>query len=203
MLSTAVDVAHAVQLVGLPEARINLAQAVIAIATAPKSPGVIRGIDSALRAVQAGETGEVPKHLRDAHYPGAKALGHGQSYLFPHDFEHGVVQQYLPDRAVGAEYYQPTDNGFEATIGTRMRTIERLTSGDAPAGTTGLATPADAAAQRPGARQWPARQNRSAQRAVHEAGSAASGTDRSGPFDADYWGRVRAIRRQAAEHHAT
>lgn len=129
VLPIAVAAAQAVQLIGMPEARINLAQAVIAIATAPKSPAVIRGIDGALADVRAGRTGEVPKHLRDAHYPGARALGHGAGYRFPHDFPFGVVaQQYLPDRVVGAEYYVPTDHGMEKTISARMDAIESLTS---------------------------------------------------------------------------
>lgn len=128
VLPVAVAAAQAVQLIGMPEARINLAQAVIAIATAPKSPGVIHGIDRAIADVRAGRTGEVPMHLRDAHYPGAKALGHGQGYLFPHSFPHGVIaQQYLPDPALGSRYYEPTDNGFERVVATRMSAIEHLT----------------------------------------------------------------------------
>ncbi|MCI4659697.1 replication-associated recombination protein A [Cryobacterium zhongshanensis] len=127
VLGVAVAAAQAVQLIGMPEARINLAQAVVAIATAPKSPGIINGIDSALADVRAGRTGEVPMHLRDAHYPGAKALGHGRGYLFPHDFPYGIVAQtYLPNEAMGAEYYAPTQNGFEKTLGTRMSAIKNL-----------------------------------------------------------------------------
>lgn len=129
VLPIAIAAAHAVQLIGMPEARINLAQAAIAIATAPKSPGVIAAIDSALADVRAGRTGSVPTHLRDAHYPGAKALGHGVGYLFPHDFAAGFVpQQYLPDEVRGAEYYSPTEFGFEATVKNRMSVIARLNS---------------------------------------------------------------------------
>ncbi|MET0887159.1 MAG: replication-associated recombination protein A [Mycetocola sp.] len=132
VLPVAVAAAQAVQLIGMPEARINLAQAVIAVATAPKSPAVM-GIDQAIADVRAGRTGEVPMHLRDAHYPGAKALGHGQGYLFPHDFPHGIVaQQYLPDQALGATYYEPTGNGFEHTIGSRMGAIERALNATTP-----------------------------------------------------------------------
>lgn len=128
VLPIAIAAAHAVQLIGMPEARINLAQAAVAVATAPKSPGIIAGIDAALAAVRAGRTGEVPMHLRDAHYPGAKALGHGQGYLFPHDYPHGVVaQQYLPDEALGSRYYEPTNNGFERTVTSRMQAIADLT----------------------------------------------------------------------------
>jgi putative ATPase len=126
VLPIAVAAAQAVQLIGMPEARINLAHAALAVATAPKSPAVM-GIDTALADVRAGRTGSVPMHLRDAHYAGAKALGHGQGYLFPHDFPHGIVaQQYLPDEVLGAEYYSPTANGFEQVVGTRMSAIERL-----------------------------------------------------------------------------
>lgn len=88
---------------------------------------MIRGIARALADVKHGRTGEVPNHLRDSHYPGAKALGHGQGYKFPHDFANNVVeQQYLPDQALGARYYEPTTNGFEASISKRMSAIEAL-----------------------------------------------------------------------------
>lgn len=129
VLSIAVAAAQAVQLIGMPEARLNLAQAVVAIATAPKSPAIIRGIDRALDDVRRGRTGNVPVHLRDAHYPGAKALGHGEGYLYPHDHEHGVVaQQYLPDRALRTQYYRPTANGFEQTVANRLAGIRRITN---------------------------------------------------------------------------
>ena len=97
-LQTAVAAAHAVEFVGLPEARINLAQAVIHIALAPKSNAVIRAIGAAEADVRAGLIGAVPAHLRDAHYPGAKRLGHGDGYVYPHDLPEGIVaQQYAPD----------------------------------------------------------------------------------------------------------
>lgn len=128
VLPIAVAAAQAVQLIGMPEARINLAQAALAVATAPKSPAVM-GIDAALTDVRAGRTGEVPLHLRDSHYPGAKALGHGVGYLFPHDYPFGVVaQQYLPDAASGALYYRPTDNGHERIVGGRLRAIDDQTA---------------------------------------------------------------------------
>ena len=129
VLSIAVAAAQAVQLVGMPEARINLAHAVIAISTAPKSPAVIRAVNAAFDDVEQGRTGPVPAHLRDAHYPGAKALGHGAGYLYPHDHPRGVVaQNYLPDAVRDtASYYQPTTNGFEATITNRLAAIENLT----------------------------------------------------------------------------
>lgn len=128
VLGIAVAAAQAVQLIGLPEARINLAQATIAIATAPKSNAAYRGIDAALADVRSGRTGEVPRHLRDSHYPGAKALGHGKGYLYPHDFEHAVAeQQYLPDAALGTQYYRPTVNGFEQTVTNRLASIAAMT----------------------------------------------------------------------------
>ena len=128
VLPITVAAAQAVQLIGMPEARINLAHATIAVATAPKSNGVIAGINDSLEDVTKGRTGAVPKHLRDAHYPGAAALGHGQGYLYPHDYEHGVVaQSYLPEGFDDASYYTPTRNGFEATIAGRMEAIRTMT----------------------------------------------------------------------------
>lgn len=106
----------------------HLAQAAVAIATAPKSPAIIAGIDAALEDVRRGQTGSVPMHLRDAHYPGAKAFGNGHGYLYPHDFEHGVLaQQYLPEEALGAQYYRPTVNGFEQIITNRLTSIREIT----------------------------------------------------------------------------
>ncbi|HXA63244.1 MAG TPA: replication-associated recombination protein A, partial [Streptosporangiaceae bacterium] len=108
-LQTAVAAAHAVEFVGLPEARINLAQAVIHIALAPKSNAVVRAIGAAEADVQAGLIGAVPSHLRDAHYPGAKRLGHGKGYVYPHDLPEGIVaQQYAPDAINGRAYYEPS-----------------------------------------------------------------------------------------------
>ncbi|XP_068917779.1 uncharacterized AAA domain-containing protein MT2636-like [Tenebrio molitor] len=128
VLSTCVAAAQAVQLIGMPEAKLNLAHATVAVATAPKSGAVCSGINAALEAVQKGKSGEVPMHLRDAHYPGAKALGHGQGYLFPHDFPHNVVaQQYLPAGMSSTRYYEPTTNGFEKVITDRMKAINDLT----------------------------------------------------------------------------
>ncbi len=127
VLQTCVAAAQAVQLIGMPEARINLAQAVIACATAPKSNAVIIAVDAALADVRAGKIGLVPAHLRDAHYAGAKKLGHGQGYQYAHDAPHGVAaQQYLPDELVGATYYVPTDHGNEAQILERLAVIDRL-----------------------------------------------------------------------------
>ena len=119
-LQTAVAAADAVAFIGMPEGRINLAQAVIALALAPKSNAVIMAIDAALADVHAGKIGLVPPHLRDAHYAGAKTYGHGKGYLYAHDQPRGIAaQQYLPDELVDAAYYTPTDHGAEAAMGQR------------------------------------------------------------------------------------
>jgi putative ATPase len=126
-LQTAVAAAQAVQLVGMPEGRIILAEAVIHIATAPKSNAVVVGIDAALADVRAGRIGTVPLPLRDAHYAGAKALSHGTGYVYPHDVEHAVApQQYLPDELVGRRYYEPTDRGFERQVTDRLHRIREI-----------------------------------------------------------------------------
>lgn len=142
VLSTAVAAAQAVQLIGMPEARINLAHAVIACAMAPKSNAVVVAIDAAQADVRSGRVGVVPAHLRDAHYPGARPLGHGQGYQYAHDFDHGVAaQQYLPDELAGADYYRPTDHGNEAALRERLEVLERLLGreGSSPPGVTGHA----------------------------------------------------------------
>src|SRR5215217_1300117 len=126
-LPTAVAAAHAVEFIGMPEGRINLAQAVIALALAPKSNAVIKAVDAALDDVNAGRIGLVPRHLRDAHYPGARRLGHGQDYAYAHDEPHGIAaQQYLPDELAGARYYIPSEYGAEAAMVTRLARIEEL-----------------------------------------------------------------------------
>ncbi len=131
VLQTCVAAAQCVQLIGMPEARINLAQATIAAATAPKSNAVVVAIDSALADLHAGKIGLVPPHLRDAHYPGAAKLGHGQSYVYAHDAPHGVAaQQYLPDELVGTRYYRPTDHGNEAQIAERLDVLDDLLGRD-------------------------------------------------------------------------
>lgn len=126
-LTAAVNAAQAVQLVGLPEARLNLAQATIHLASAPKSNAVYRAIDGALADVRAGLAGPVPLHLRDGHYPGAAALGHGRGYIYPHDEKNGVArQQYAPDALVGKAYYRPTVFGAEKELGERLKRIAAL-----------------------------------------------------------------------------
>jgi putative ATPase len=113
--------ARAVEFVGLPEAQLNLAQAVVHLATAPKSNRVALGIWNARGDVQQGVGGEVPAHLRDAHYQGAKKLGHGDGYAYPHDDPRGwVAQDYLPDSVQGKRYYQPSAHGFEAEVARRL-----------------------------------------------------------------------------------
>ncbi len=128
-LTTATAAAHAVEYVGLPEARLNLAQAVIHLATAPKSNAVILAIEEALADVRAGRGGSVPRHLRDAHYPGARGLGHGGGYRYPHDDPRGVLpQRYAPDDVADREYYRPSGHGAERALHervARLRTVVR------------------------------------------------------------------------------
>ena len=129
-LTTAVAAAQAVQLIGMPEARLNLAQAVIALALAPKSNAVIKAIDAASADVRAGKIGPVPAHLRDAHYGGSKKLGHGKGYQYSHDAPYGIAeQQYAPDVVADAEYYQPTSLGAESALKERWERIRRLIRG--------------------------------------------------------------------------
>ncbi|MEI5582958.1 MULTISPECIES: replication-associated recombination protein A [unclassified Agromyces] len=130
-LGVAVAAADAVQYIGMPEGRIPLAQAVVHLATAPKSNAAYLGIDRAIADVRAGKAGRVPKHLRDAHYPGAKRLGHGKGYAYPHDDPIGVVpQQYLPDPLRGAVYYTPTEHGNERDVSTRLGKLRRIVRGE-------------------------------------------------------------------------
>ena len=129
-LQIAVAAADAVAFIGMPEGRIPLAEAALYLATAPKSPATINAIDSALADVRAGRMGPVPKHLRDAHYAGAKRLGHGKGYRYTHDSEIGVVaQQYLPDALQGRRYYEPRPLGGEREIGERLDKLRRIIDG--------------------------------------------------------------------------
>ncbi|MEV3926387.1 replication-associated recombination protein A [Actinomadura coerulea] len=131
-LQTAVAAAQAVEFVGLPEARINLAQAVIHLSLAPKSNAVIAAVDGALGDVRKGLAGPVPRHLRDGHSKGASKLGHGKGYKYAHDYPGGVVrQQYAPDAVDGREYYRPTRHGAEARfteVLARIRSVLRGTA---------------------------------------------------------------------------
>jgi putative ATPase len=126
-LPLAVAAAQAVEFVGLPEARINLAQAVIHLALAPKSNSVIRAIGAAQADIQAGLAGAVPAHLRDASYRGAARLGHGRGYQYPHDYPEGVVAQaYAPDPVAGRRYYEPSRHGAEARYAERSERIRAI-----------------------------------------------------------------------------
>ena len=130
-LQVATAAAHAVQFIGMPEGRLSLAQATIHLATAPKSPSVIKAIDEALADVRAGRTGAVPPHLRDGHYEGAKEIGHAVGYLYPHDDPRGVVQQrYMPEGLDNARYYQPTDHGAEKRIQSYSERLRKMVRGE-------------------------------------------------------------------------
>lgn len=117
----AVTAVQAARQIGFPEARIPLADVVIELCLSPKSNSGISAVDSALEQVRAGGTGEVPDHLKDAHYKGASKLGHGTNYLFPHDYpQDWVAQQYLPERIKNAQYFHPKKNGrFEQALGNQ------------------------------------------------------------------------------------
>ena len=130
-LLIAVAAADAVQYVGMPEGRIPLAEAVVYLATAPKSNASYLALDAAIADVRAGRIGRVPGHLRDAHYAGAKKLGHGKGYRYSHDSELGVVQQqYLPDELRGTRYYTPTEHGNERDVKARLEKLRRIIRGD-------------------------------------------------------------------------
>jgi putative ATPase len=129
-LQTAVAAAQAVQLIGMPEGRIILAEAVVHLATAPKSNAAYMGINKAIADVRGGLGNGIPAHLRDAHYPGSKQLGHGKGYKYAHDAPHGVAtQQYPPDDLVGKDYYQPTANGAERDIAVRLERLRKIVRG--------------------------------------------------------------------------
>ena len=129
-LTTAVAAAQAVQLIGMPEAGLNLAHAVIALAVAPKSNAVTTAIAAATADVRAGKVGPVPAHLRDAHYAGSEKLGHGTSYTYSHDAPYGIAQQqYAPDVVADAAYYRPTEIGAEGGIKERWERVRRLIRG--------------------------------------------------------------------------
>ncbi len=126
-LVIATAAADAVAFIGMPEGRIPLAEATIYLATTAKSNAAYAGINAAIADVRAGKFGRVPAHLRDAHYAGAKRLGHGKGYVYPHDNEHGIVpQQYLPDELDGRRYYEPKTLGAERDIAARLTRIRRI-----------------------------------------------------------------------------
>ena len=126
-LPIAVAASTAVQNIGMPEGRIPLAEAVTYLALAPKSNASYRALDAAIADVKNGLAGQVPTHLRDAHYPGAKELGHGQGYKYSHDYPHGVAdQEYLPETLRGKRYYTPSTNGMERSMAERLENLRRL-----------------------------------------------------------------------------
>ena len=130
-LATAVAAAQAVAMIGMPEGRIVLAEAVVHLALAPKSNASYAAINAAIADVRAGLGGAVPAHLRDAHYSGAAKLGHGAGYRYAHDDPRGVVaQQYAPDGVAGRQYYAPTDRGVERDLSTRLRRLRAILGGE-------------------------------------------------------------------------
>ena len=130
-LQTAVAAAQAVQLIGMPEGRLVLAEAVVHIATAPKSNAAYNGINAAVADVRAGRGRGIPTHLRDSHYPGAKQLGHGKGYVYSHDEPHAIArQQYPPDDLVGRDYYKPNGNGAEREISARLDRLRKIIRGE-------------------------------------------------------------------------
>ena len=132
-LGVAVAAAQGVALIGMPEARILLGQVVVALATAPKSNASYAALEAAIADVRAGRGGPVPAHLRDGHYPGASALGHGKGYVYAHDAPHAIAaQRYAPDDLVGRVYYEPTDRGHERTLRERLARIATLLGRTAP-----------------------------------------------------------------------
>lgn len=128
--SHAVQAITAAEKIGLPEARIPLAQAVIELCLSPKSNSAIMAIDAALADVRAGNYGDVPDHLRDAHYQGAKKLGRGIGYKYPHDYPHGwVKQQYLPDKLKTKHYYAPKENSrYEKALQEQYERLNKFKS---------------------------------------------------------------------------
>ena len=116
-LTQAVAAAQALEFNGMPEARLNIAQAIIFICESPKSNSVLMAIEGAMADAEASYQQPVPAHLRDTHYKGASSLGNGKGYVYPHDLPaHYLKQQYLPDNLKGHVYYRPSEMGAEAKI---------------------------------------------------------------------------------------
>ncbi len=124
-INIAVSAFNAVNAIGMPEGRIVLSQAAIYMATAPKSNRAYLAIDEALSDIRTKEVGEVPTHLKDGHYPGAKNLGNGIGYKNPHNFSGKIEQDYLPAEFKDKKYYKPTENGYEMEIKKRMEANSR------------------------------------------------------------------------------
>ena len=118
---------NVVKSIGMPEARITLAQVVTYLASAPKSNAAYKAINSALEDIEKEDIGSIPMHLRDSHYSGAKSLSHGLNYVYPHDFPyHYVKQQYLPNKLRDRKYYKPTSLGYEKKIKDRLEFLNKL-----------------------------------------------------------------------------
>jgi putative ATPase len=136
-LQVAVAAMHAVQLVGMPEGQLTLSQAVIHLATAPKSSSAMTAIAAAVADVRAGLAGPVPAHLRDAHYPGSARIGHGAGYQYSHAVPGGVAtQQYAPDAVHGRDYYQPGQHGAERPLVELVARLRRILRGGDTGGDT-------------------------------------------------------------------
>jgi putative ATPase len=121
-LVVAMAAANAVQFIGLPEGRIPLAQAVVYVATAPKSNAAYIAVDKAMTDIRSRNIGQVPVHLRDSSYKGAKQWGYGKDYKYPHDYPGAYIsQQYLPEELKSVSYYRPSDRGFEGKIAERLK----------------------------------------------------------------------------------
>ena len=145
-LGVATAAADAVAFIGMPEGRIPLAEATIYLATAAKSNAAYNAINAAIADVRAGNTSPVPLPLRDGSYPGARALGHGVGYRYPHDDERGVLeQQYAPDRLKNTRYYRPTARGAEREISARLERIAAIVHG-VPGSSAAPESPAESAA---------------------------------------------------------
>jgi putative ATPase len=129
-LSLAVATAQAIALIGMPEGRIPLSEATIYLALAPKSNAAYTAINEAQASIRAGHVGEVPPHLRDSHYPGAKDFGHGRGYFYPHDVDAGIVRQrYAPEGQGEGQFYHPSPRGFENELSARYAAIRAILFG--------------------------------------------------------------------------
>ena len=125
-MTQAAAAAQALEFVGMPEARLSIAQAIIFLCESPKSNAVVMAVDGAFSDAEHAYQVPVPLHLRDTHYHGAGELGNGKGYKYPHDFErHYTPQQYLPDNLVGTMYYKPSDEGYEKKIKESRRLMRR------------------------------------------------------------------------------
>jgi len=124
-LNVAISAFNAIEFIGMPEGRIPLAQAAVYVACAPKSNACYVGINKAMTDIEKIQTGEIPKHLKDASYKGASKFGHGEGYLYPHNYPGNYIyQQYLPKELYGVKYYEPTDNGYEKKIKERISSLK-------------------------------------------------------------------------------